>query len=64
MFILQFFNIDSVTIVFSTLFAQLIYIRKEKKRIKTYPFSDPNPVPVPGIKKKFLLFIHIVYRVI
>ena len=45
-FIITFFSVTTTTE------AQRSSIEENVETIKTYPFSDPNPVPVLGINKK------------
>lgn len=48
-------SIHLILLLFSSI-AQKAFIMEENELIKTYPYSDPNPVPVLGINKKVALF--------
>jgi tetratricopeptide (TPR) repeat protein len=43
-------------IFFSVALGQQASVKESNEKIKTYPFSDPNPVPVLGINKKVAPF--------
>ena len=42
--------------LFTEVFSQMPFIKEENEVFKTYPYSDPNPVPVLGVNKKVAPF--------
>jgi tetratricopeptide (TPR) repeat protein len=55
-FFALFFAFMEIPAIFSHTFAQQASVKEASEKIKTYPFSDPSPIPVLAINRKVAPF--------